>query len=603
MKLIINNILKDKLKRIVSPVAEKLLEFEGVENENLTISYLGISQQNPSYISYIDQLRINRIEEDAKKPIYSVEGFNLKFTDKGFLTDTEESKSKPVGEFLHAYDSDIPLRYDEKFNVNCNAFSTLVTETKTVSGESLGEQETLFQRLLEIINDDEMFVVRTTDIFGCHTYLPFGLIKKYCEFSAIFNRVEFNKQAALYDPKRRYHGSVGKIVRRIFIELGESVEEKLIESFVTNFKLESYKECGEDGDLIYEELKSEDIRWAYHEDNYYQCTGDLGHSCMRYDKCQEYLDIYVDNPDKISLAVLKKEGKIAARSLLWNLEKGVYHDRIYFIDEKTNLTLKAKLQSLDYKDAYSGRENLGVKLNKVDFHYYPYMDSFRCLSLNGWISTDSSSYDYYLDCPDGGPNNSGHECPCCGDTVDSDDLHHIDRGSYRGDSLCNNCSTYLEDGDTVHSDSAQYCEYVNGYYYYDDCVELYNGNYALSEDSIELHNGDYALDEDCIELHDNTFALKCDVTEAVDGDYYLTDYIQNHCVNYQNDWYPFSHEEVEYIAETSTYAHVNSEEYQNYLTQQEITENEQAQEEPQKEKITESTIQENAIEENNEFIL
>jgi hypothetical protein len=607
MKLIINNVLKDKLGRINSPIAQKLLGFDGIEHDDLSISYLGISQQNPSYISYLDQARINRIEEDAKKPIYGLEGFKVKFTDKGFLTDSEESKAKPIGEFLHAYDADIPLRYSEKFEKICDAFSTIVTAKRHITTEKEEDQQTLFQTVLSMIGGDEMFVIRTNDLFGCHTYLPFEMIRKYCEMEAVFEVVSFNKELAYYDPKRRYHGSVGKITRRIFMELGESVDDKMVEAFVTSFKIESYKECGEDGDLIYEELKGEDIRWAYHEDNYYAQSGDLGNSCMRYNKCQDYLDIYAENPEKISLAVLKKEGKIAARSLLWDImdtKNAIYHDRVYFIDEKTKLTLEAKLQSLGYKDAYRG-DNLTVNLNKVDFTYYPYMDSFRCLSLRGWISTDSGSYDYYLDCPDGGPNNGSRACPCCGDDVDEDDLHHIDRGRYSGESLCGDCSRYLEDGDTVHIDNAQWCDYVSGYYHVDDCVELHDDNYAHMNDTTELYNGQYALSEDCVEIYDGRSALKDDTTEAVDGIYYLTDSIKDHCVFFEGSWYPMEHDEVEFLTETQSFVHINSEEYQIYLKeleQQQITENEQAQEEPQKEEITESTIQENTIE-NNEFIL
>lgn len=288
MKLIINNILKDKLHRISSPIAEKLLELEGIDSDNLTISYLGISQQNPSYISYLDQSRVNRIEDDAKKPVYALEGFKVKFTDKGFLTDSEESKAKPVAEFLHAYDADIPLRYSEKFEKVCDAFSTIVTAKRHITTEKEEDQQELFNTVLSMIGGDEMFVIRTTDLFGCHTYLPFQLIRQYCEIEAVFEQVSFNKELAYWDPKRRYHGSVGKIVRRVFIELGEEIDDKLVEAFVTLFKLESYKECGEDGDLIYEELKGEDIRWAYHEDNYYAQSGDLGNSC----RLQPYIEIY-----------------------------------------------------------------------------------------------------------------------------------------------------------------------------------------------------------------------------------------------------------------------------------------------------------------------
>ena len=594
MKLVINNLLKDKLSRINSPIAQKLIEFDGIEHEDLSISYLGISQQNPSYISYLDQARVNRIEDDSNKPVYALEGFKTKFTDKGFLTDSEESKSKPVREFLHFYDNDIPLRYDEKFNTVCDAFSTIVTSKRHITTNSEEDQQTLFQTVLSMIGEDEIFVVRTTDIFGCHTYLPFGMIKKYCEIEAIFELVQFNKELAFYDPKRRYHGSVGKIVRRIFTELGESVDDKMVEAFVTYFKLESYKECGENGDLIYEEVKGEDIRWSYLVDNYYSNSGDLGNSCMRYRNCQSYFNIYTENPDKISLAVLKKDGKIAARSLLWDLKEtteSIYHDRIYFSNEETKLTLEAKLISLGYKNAYSGDPTLTLRLKNVDFDYYPYMDSFRYLNLNGSISTNSSmSFDYCLDSAEGGPCRNSGECDCCGDQVDQDDLHEITMGRGRGNMYCNDCSTYLEDGETVNSDDAVYCEYVSGYYHQDDVVELCNGNYAHTDDAVCLHDGSYALSDDA--------------TRAIDNEFYLDDTIKDYCVEFRGEFYPHTHESVAFMSNVGEWAHIDSEEYQEYLKELEITENEQAQqtqEEPQKEEIKENeTIN---IEENNEFIL
>jgi hypothetical protein len=54
------------------------------------------------------------------------------------------------------------------------------------------------------------------------------------------------------------------------------------------YKAESYKECGELGDFIYEEFKGENIRWAYHHPNYYKSSGQLGSSC----KLQPYIEIY-----------------------------------------------------------------------------------------------------------------------------------------------------------------------------------------------------------------------------------------------------------------------------------------------------------------------
>jgi len=614
MKLIINDLLLDKLGRVDSPVAKKLIDLKGTENENLNISYLGISQQNPTYISYLDAARVARIDSELIKPIYKFEGLKVKFKGNGFNSENGTAT-------LHSLDPDFPQHWEDRFreefydafSVEDSSFVGSILDT-AIECANLEEGKAYF---MSLINPESVFLLRTNDIFNYHTYLKFKDIVLFCEVSVVLSTETPDIETLLYDPKKRYHASAGKVARRILGELGiEGFDDKTIEYFVGMYKLESFKECGDNGDYIYEEVKGEDIRWSYHENNYYDLSSELGSSCMRYSHCQNYLDIYVENPEVISLGVLKQRGKIAARSLIWNVHDNskIIHDRIYGYNEETKIILKAKFQTLNYYDAYNGSESFQVNLKHTRFDRYPYMDTFRYLNLRGYIYNNDHEYDYCLDCADGYHSNS-EVCDCCGDEVDRDDLNEITRGRGRGNMYCNNCSTYLEDGDTVHFEDAVYCEYIGGYYHQDDVVELTNGNYAHNDDTRELHDGRYCLREDAIELYNGEYEHKDYVTQAVDGNYYSNDNIEDFCVLFEGNYYLHDHEKVEYVPDLSEWLHIESSEYINYQLQN-IKENEQTQEPQESEQINaikeNETIQETSIEssielintqENNEFIL
>jgi len=560
MILTFNQLFKDKLGRINSDIARKILELENQESENLDINYLSISMSNPIFISYLDNSRIKRIsEQNAPRPVLTSIKFN--FSPKGFP-------------HLNSVDSDIPTEYDPNYSQKDFIFSDLEISDDPIY---LDEYDCFEDALLKT---DTIFHLQTQSMFGTTSFIRVSKALKYLDYSITKELHTPNLENALYDPNKRYHSSAGKAIRRVLNAFGESFTDKQIDEFVGLYKLESFKECGDLGDLLYEELKGEDIRWAYYDRNYYGCGGTLHGSCMRYSNCQEYLDIYVENPDKISLAVLKKEGQIAARALVWNHEDDVLFDRVYYIDEATRITLQAKLESLGYKNVYDGDYkdvSYFINLAQTDFRYYPYMDTFQYLVLGSGLGNyGSCSYDYELTNAEGGPMHEGSECDCCGDRRDDDDLHYIDRGRSRGESLCNDCCTWLESDEYVHNDDAQYCRYVHGYYYADDCVELYDGEYALVDDCIE----------------------------DVQGNWYLDDKIEEDCIEFRGKWYnKEDHDDIVYVNELGEYYHVDSDKYQNYLEDKELKENEEAQEEENKIKeneITQTTIK---TEESNAFLL
>ena len=92
-------------------------------------------------------------------------------------------------------------------------------------------------------------------------------------------------------------------VNRVFEKSGKSITSQEVEKFVNSYKTRFKMMI--DMESLFEFVKGEDIRKWYLEDNYQLIRGQLGNSCMRYNKCQSYLDIYTKNPDVCQLLILK----------------------------------------------------------------------------------------------------------------------------------------------------------------------------------------------------------------------------------------------------------------------------------------------------------
>lgn len=80
-------------------------------------------------------------------------------------------------------------------------------------------------------------------------------------------------------------------------------------------------------------LNGDDIAYSYLLSNYSPASqgSSLFSSCMRYAKCQDYLGLYVKNPDKISIAVMFDENRrIRSRAMVWKLDDGqTFVDRVF----------------------------------------------------------------------------------------------------------------------------------------------------------------------------------------------------------------------------------------------------------------------------------
>ena len=150
-------------------------------------------------------------------------------------------------------------------------------------------------------------------------------------------------------------------------------KNKLIEETVNSYK--SYKKYLNSIEEYLSVVKGEDIKTWYHEDKYEPRSGTLSNSCMRYDRCQDYFNIYINNG--VEMLILKNEqGKLIGRALLWETNEGKYMDRVYGKDHIQILFKKwATDNGYDLRfDLYS-KVTKSVKVNLQD--KFLYMDTFK----------------------------------------------------------------------------------------------------------------------------------------------------------------------------------------------------------------------------------
>ena len=261
--------------------------------------------------------------------------------------------------------------------------------------------------------------------------------------------------------------NVGRIVRQVLSKKDKKYTDKEIEDFVNDWK-STYDEV-KYGFGRFELVTGDMIKYWYLVDNYMDVCGTLGGSCMRHEKCQRYLNIYTDNPEQISLLVLKSEDenfsdKCVGRAIVWKgIEMdgtvGVFMDRIYTSkDSDVNLFKNyATKMGWYYKEEQDASENcnivspngevikdvlLYIKLDKGDFSRYPYMDTMKSLDPYSGRLKNTRDYDYWLEETDGGNgtcDNCGGEgrvdCPNC----DGDGEVECSECDGHGEIRCDNC--------------------------------------------------------------------------------------------------------------------------------------------------------------------
>jgi len=201
----------------------------------------------------------------------------------------------------------------------------------------------------------------------------------------------------LWGSSRRYHARPAVVLSKIF----KSVEYFETEKFTNHLKTYNAKKLG-----TFSIVKGDEILPWYHQSNYEtRSNGSLNTSCMKHEFCQEYFDIYVQNPEIVSMLVFvdKTTGKLLGRSLLWTLPDTKIMDRIYTINDSVFPQLFKEFAK-DGGYLYKAYQNwnstmwfmqngqkvqleFSAKLDIEDIKFFPYLDTFKFLDIKtGLIS-------------------------------------------------------------------------------------------------------------------------------------------------------------------------------------------------------------------------
>ncbi len=192
--------------------------------------------------------------------------------------------------------------------------------------------------------------------------------------------------------------NIGRLVRSLLADNNTEIPDRDLEVFVHEFN--SLLQLFGYGDTSIKVVEGEDIRYWYLEERYVP-QGTLKNSCMRYERCQAYFDIYCQNPEVCKMIIkVNNDGQLEARALLWKTDKGWYIDRVYYAVQ----AYESLIQSwgiLNIENCSTG--SLGrceIQLKGSEYRAYPYMDTFMYLDTNSnkllnW-EPDLSEDIYYL---------------------------------------------------------------------------------------------------------------------------------------------------------------------------------------------------------------
>jgi hypothetical protein len=132
------------------------------------------------------------------------------------------------------------------------------------------------------------------------------------------------------------------------------------------------------------------LKWYISENAEFAKDTVLANSCMKDAYKNSFMKIYSENPDKIQLLIkLNSNGKLVARALVWKLDYSqngfdYYMDRCYYnVEEDQEIIFDWLRSQSGYQNSNRrvNPEKMVVKLQRVDFKYYPYADTFKYLFI------------------------------------------------------------------------------------------------------------------------------------------------------------------------------------------------------------------------------
>jgi hypothetical protein len=321
--------------------------------------------------------------------------------------------------------------------------------------------------------------------------------------------------------EQRTELGVGRFATKISQKAGKNFTPVQINTFVDKFK--AYMDFQTTKKEKFEVVQGEEIRKWYDEDTYEDPEYHLNNSCMRYERCQDYLDIYVENPNQVTMVIMKgtDPNKIIGRALIWRLKDETYYlDRPYANNDEDINLFKEWGRSKGYSVYGADYKHKEVVLDKAEFSSYPYMDTFKYLNRDEkLLSTGANQFD------DGDQNwirlestGGGYEEAQTG--VWSD---------YEGEYIDEEDAVFCQDiQDYTYSDNSYYLEYLDQYYTdrADVVYSEYDSSYYLEEDAVHSDYGsDWIYANDAMEAYysseDQTWVPDNFMTRGLADEYFI----------------------------------------------------------------------------------
>ena len=487
LEKLISTTVSEPVKEIANALLNKKRQ------EDSPINYLGLSRDDFSKISYMDNDRIDRYKDQSSTKTYLKSGCTLKVTYQQYN-----------------YRTSLRDEVTERLKLTSSHINTPIVCYQLPDGDYYAEAQ-----------DCNLFYSRNLQ----------GTLRIQ-ENKLIFNsyrttvrlEIEDLKEIAtplVWSPNHRYHSTVGKVLRKV---LGP---DTFHERDICKFSEEYFNLIVvEDNNHELEIVEGKDITKYYHSDTYAPSNhSQLWNSCMRYSNCQSYFRIYEENPEHCKMAVLfNRYQQVVARSIVWYVEGKKYFDRIYYHNNKANAILLNLLESngfvnLRKKSPYGRIDGVDIRIPALHVEElldedanFPYIDTLsiylteeRVLTNfevpgQNFITFRSTSGSYtknYNDNEEADEPNT-FNCACCGYDAESDEACYVERGRYSDYTLCTNCAIWSEADQT----------------------------YILQEEAVEDIYGDYILRDDALHVYpkDNLGIYKL----VHEDDCYLRRYENNH---------------------------------------------------------------------------
>lgn len=297
---------------------------------------------------------------------------------------------------------------------------------------------------------------------------------------------------------KRIMAKPGGFISKVF----KNISEKEVEKFSTLFRSEVSKPK-----LDFQVFEGDEVKKFYHYSSYCERNGGSLHaSCMKYDNCQSFLDIYTKNPEHCKIVVLFDNDdatRIIGRAILWHVDGHKVMDRIYTInDESYQFYFKQWASKHGYyfkseQNWFNTRqfEMLGSKKINLDlvldlpnnkFDRVPYMDTFKFMDYEGKLYNFQPKGTEFYTLTDTGGRKNGY------DHLVTDYVDGVLR--YRGEAYR---LRYLETDDRVytHPNNCQYSDIMDTYILKEHCIQHTVLNDYIFNDEYKQHNNDQRIQE------------------------------------------------------------------------------------------------------------